>query len=119
MIAEVREALRDIVKPAGWDVYTFLPDDVNRVPCVVVGQLSMDVDAQLYAATAPVYVVGRRLGDEDSQSELDNTVDRVVELLGMYGQQVAVTHFEPVARVIAGQSYPAYRIDVAVGFSIC
>jgi len=116
VIIETRELLADALAPVGWDVHRFEPSSVDVVPCVVVGRPSMEIAANLYTITNPVWVIGRRMGDEDSALELDAVTDRAVNLLR---SAATVTMLTPALRAIAESTYPAYRIDCVTGQGVC
>lgn len=117
MISDVRKLLSEWLAHCDCEVWTHLPDDVNALPCIVVAQPTGIVDAQLYSLVVPVLVVARRIADAESQKELDDVTDRV--LSSLEGQDCAVLRFDPEARTIAGQVYPIYRLDVAIGVVRC
>lgn len=117
MIREIRASLAKGLAGLNVTVWTFLPDDLNEIPCVVVRQPTMQPDVQLYAATVPVIVVGRRLNDEDAQIELDDLADAVVAAIR--GPDVAVTTIEPGTVTVAELIHPAYSVTVAVGRVDC
>lgn len=117
MIAEVRELIATWLRPCGHEVWTYIPDDVNSLPCIVVAQPTASVDAQLYSLSVPVLTVARRFADAETQTELDDLTDKVLSALE--GQDCAVLRFDPEVRNIAGQVYPIYRLDVAIGVVRC
>lgn len=117
MIREIRAGLAKALAGLDVPVWTFLPDDLNEIPCVVVRQPTMQADVQLYAATVPVIVVGRRLNDEDAQAELDDLADAVVG--GLRGPDVAISTIEPGTVTVAELVHPAYSVTVAVGRIDC
>lgn len=116
MIPETRAMLAEALVSIGWDVHLFEPSNVELVPCLVVGRPSMEIHAQLYTITNPVWVIGRRLGDTDSAAELDTITDRAVTLLSSVA---SITLLTPGLRAIAESTYPAYRIDCVTGQGAC
>src|SRR5262245_59995512 len=94
MIVESRERLAGALAPLEWEVRTYEPSDVVEVPCVVVGRPTMAVEGtgqgSLFTITNPVWVMGRRLGDEDSVAELDAVTDQTLELVGTVSTVVNV-----------------------------
>jgi len=117
MIAEVRQLLSDWLKHTDRQVWLYLPDDVGSLPCIVIDRPTMTVDAQLYTFSVPVLIVSRRTTDMDSQVELDQLTDTALSCLE--GQDCAVLRVNPEVRNIAGQVYPAYNIEVALGVTRC
>lgn len=120
MIIETRQLLADALRPIDWDVWMFEPSDVASVPCFVVGRPAFVVEGtgqgNLYTITNPVWVIGRRMGDEDAETELDVFADEAVEALKPVA---AITALLPTIRLIADVSYPAYRIDCVTGQGRC
>jgi len=117
MIRAARKQLVAYLSTVDWEVYGFYPDDVTNVPCVVVGRPTIDLDTQLYAYACPVFVIGRRISDMDSQDELDAVTEEVIRALN--GPDIVVTHVEPAVRVIAELNYPAYVVTCAIGQLNC
>lgn len=116
MITASRQLLRAALTPIGWDVYDVEPSTVDLVPCIVIGRPAMEIAANLYVINNPVWVIGRRMGDEDAAHELDEVADRAMELLRA---ATMVTALQPGTRSIAENTYPAYRIDCVTGQGVC
>lgn len=117
MIPESRAFLASLVQKGGWNTHISFPDDVTQVPCIVVGQVSIDRADQLHTLTVPVWVIGRSVGNDDAQMELDEVTERVMELLD--DPQCTVQRVEPMSRFVGAQSFPAYRLDVLLGVVSC
>jgi hypothetical protein len=117
MIPEIRTALAKACEPCAWDVWNWEPMDANTVPCVVVGRPTLQAAPRpLYAFVVPVWTIGRRYLDADSDAELDAVTDHVIELLNHVCTVAAIA---PEYRTVADITHPAYRIDCAVGDGIC
>lgn len=116
MIIETRTLLAEALASIGWDVHRFEPASVELVPCLVIGRPSMEIAQNLYTITNPVWVIGRRMGDEDAALELDEVADQAVNLLRAAAH---VTMLTPALRAIAESTYPAYRIDCVTGQGVC
>src|SRR5262245_20718631 len=102
-------------------VYTFLPDDIAELPCLVVGRPTMRESrtAGVSTQTLTVTLLGRRISDEDSHFELDTLGDELYANLGgtksvHHGRlHLRCTLFVPGTVTVAGQEMPAYLADVA------
>lgn len=116
MINETRQLIADALKPSGFEVWHHEPSDVTSVPCIVIGRPSMEVSGNLYTISCPVWILGRRIGDQDSAIELDTVTDRAIELLRA---EAVVTALTPLIRTVAELTYPAYRIDCVTGQGMC
>lgn len=117
MIRETRTMLADLCDKGGWNTHIAFPDDVTQIPCVVVGRPAINRQDQQHALTVPVWTIGRAVGNDDAQHELDDVTDRILELLD--DPQCTVTFVEPLTRLVGSNTYPAYRIDVLVGVYVC
>lgn len=117
MITEFRQTIMELLTGSAWPVYMYEPDDVASVPLIVVARPTVDQDLQLYTATVPVIVVGRRDGTEDAQSELDAATSQTAYQLSSPDANVA--HIEPTITSIAELTYPSYRITVQMGTVQC
>lgn len=117
MIVEIREALAATLFDEPFDVYATKPDDIVDLPCVVVDRPTIEINVQHHVVTCSVVVVGRRDGSDDAQTELDTTTDRTASAIA--GPEFAVNRIEPATAVIADLTYPAYRITVSCGVTIC
>jgi hypothetical protein len=117
MITEIRQMIADALASAPWPVHPFEPDDVNELPCYVVSRPSLTFDVLDATATVPVYAIGRRLNDAESQAELDAATDAAWEAL--LGPSIGVVAVIPTERIAASVSRPAYRLDAVVGRIEC
>lgn len=117
MIEELRKHLSGYLVHADIETWDYLPDDPNMVPCYVVAKPTLAINVQLVEATIPVWVIGRRMSDEDSQRQLDALADKAIALL--QGSDVAVVRVEPGIATIGEASYPAYIVTCAIGARIC
>lgn len=117
MILEARQQIAADLKLGEYEVWDIMPDDVNSVPCYVVGRPTLDIDVQMVTFTVPVICVGRRMGDADAQHELDIMTDRAVDLV--QGPEVAVTRVEPSIATISELTYPAYTLTCVLGGVFC
>jgi hypothetical protein len=129
MISETRQALYDHLvplaqPPSGPSVSEalalrrWLPEDVTELPCAVVGRptaVRSREAAAIFDLLTPVYVIGRRLNDDDAQAELDIYTDLVFGRLtqpisGLAGR--TELRLDPSTVQIAEQTYPDYIITV-------
>jgi hypothetical protein len=105
------------LESAPWSVYSYKPDDVTDVPCIVVDRPSVNIDVQHHRFTTPLVVIGRRDGSEDAQIELDNVTSECARLLA--GPELGVVLIEPATATVAELTHPAYRITVVCGATYC
>ena len=122
VVATLATALPNV---AGWDV---IPDDVNELPCYVVGRpggrpanekIVMDLSLQ-------VFILGRRQQAGGSEDELVALADDVFTALGgtrgtksPSGEVVTVSRVDPRTLSIAGNDVPAYSIEVTASAATC
>lgn len=117
MITELRESLAaELVEMPG-EVWAHQPDDINAVPCYVIGRPTIEGDSNLLTVSLPVSVIGSRLSDEDSQAQLDRALDVVFDRLRR--SEFAIVHVDPTAQVVADKTYPAYLVTVQCGLNLC
>lgn len=66
------------------DVYGRVPDDVNALPCMVVGYPSATpaAEAAVFDRAATVYVIARRPDVDDAEGELVALTDEAFDVLG-------------------------------------
>jgi hypothetical protein len=103
-------------------LHHFVPDDVAELPCIVLGPPSLaDGEPGTFDLTCEVYVCGRRIGDADSQHELDQYADQIITILGgVKGRHnLAVTAATPQLVPVAGSDIPTYRITVETTVRNC
>jgi hypothetical protein len=115
-------ALPDI---ALWDV---IPEDVNELPCIVVGRPGgrQTATAVVFDLELTVFVIGRRHTAGRSEAELMALADQVFTVLGgtrgtrtPQGEVVGVTRIDPRELAIAGQNCPAYALEVEASATTC
>lgn len=101
-------------------VHSFLPDDVNEVPCLVVGRPSYypGREAGVDNLDVPLYVVGRRLHDEEAQVELDQWTDLVLvhamQRIPGPPQVSTAVRASPETVQVAGSDFPAYVVTLTL-----
>ena len=117
MITKLRRMVASNLENAPWPVYSYKPDDVNEIPCIVVDRPTIEINVQHHTVSLPVVVIGRRDGTEDAQTELDDTASEVARMLA--GPELAVERIEPATAGVAELVYPAYQITVACGVTYC
>lgn len=102
-------------------VQRWLPEDVEELPCAVVGRpayiQSPEISTGMLVSTL-VTVVGRRLSADDAQQELDQAMWQVMNALNLFKgfmdgtTRYQVTEATPELVSIANEEYPCYRIAV-------
>jgi len=112
----------------GFPVLRWLPEDVEELPCVVVGRPAYNVSPEIttgYQVTTVVTLVGRRATSDDAQQELDMAMWEVMNALNLFkgfmdGQQrYQVTDSVPDLVAIASEEYPCYRYAIDTQFVDC
>jgi hypothetical protein len=105
-----------------------LPDDVNELPCVVVGRPGgrQGRERVVFDLSLQVFVIGRRQQAGASEDELVALADSVFVALGgtrgtktSGGEVVACTRVDPRMLTIAGQECPAYTVEVEASATTC
>jgi hypothetical protein len=124
MLASTRSRLFDLIDGQGLlPTRRYVPDDVSELPCIVIGPTSLNPgrEAVVMEASVDVYVIGRRVGDDDSQSELDTYADHVLTILGgtRGRDQFAVQSSRPQLVTVAGVDYPAHVITATISVVTC
>jgi hypothetical protein len=123
-----RRAVSDLLKlKMTTPLYTFLPDDVAHLPCLVVGRPSIRESGTsgVMTTTLDVSLLGRRISDEDSQQELDALADQLFEALGGTRNmrsgaiQLRCTVLLPATVLVAGQEMPGYIATVSAEIVSC
>lgn len=108
-----------------WDV---IPQDVNELPCIVVGRPAgrQTSTAVVFDLDLTVFVVGRRQRAGESEDELTGLTDRVfVALGGTRGTKTPAREVIAVTRVdarniqVAGNEIPAYTLEVEASATTC
>lgn len=118
MIGRLRAMMAEpLITPDGPSVFTYKPDDITDVPCIVVDRPSIVLDVQMWTVTGQVVVIGRRIGSRDAQDELDALTSWAMGALA--GPDLAVQRVDPSTATIAEHTYPAYTITVACGVAVC
>jgi hypothetical protein len=127
-IVEFRRQLRDLLRSEGpVPVYGYLPDDVAHLPVCVVGRPSTVESGTpaVMTQSLDVMLLGRRIADEDAQTELDGLGDEIFEVLGATrGVKVGADMFRCLevrsgTVSVAGQEIPAYSFTVARDIITC
>jgi hypothetical protein len=130
MLAEFREAvatIADTVRP-DLPLWSVLPDDVNAVPCVVVGlpAFSPGREQSIVDLEVDVWAVGRRQTAGDNESELLTLVGDMMTAFGgtrgtvaAGGYQLAATQGTSRVVDIAGQRTLAYLMTVTASAVEC
>jgi hypothetical protein len=121
VIGPVRAAVAALVATTGVPTYQWLPDDVAHLPCHVVGRPRVERSGTtpgLLTAELNVSLLGRRVGDDDAQAELDALGDQLFATLGatsfvQCGEfWLRCERFEPDTVFVAGVEIPAYVADL-------
>lgn len=132
LLADFRQQVVDLINsklPTPVAVWDTVPDDVNELPCVVVG-LPGATDtsvAVVYDLSLDVFAVGRRQGAGDSELELVALADDLWVLLGgtrgtaesAADPVVDVTRIDPRVITIAGNDCSTYVITVRMSAATC
>ena len=129
-IADLRRQLRDLMRREGnLPVYGYLPDDVAHLPCTVIGRPSIGESGTpaVMTMSVDVYVLGRRLSDEDAQAELDAYADEAFDVLGAtrgvkindQPQLARCVDVSPGTVNVAGLEMPVYSFSVAYDVMTC
>lgn len=123
MLAELRDDVAALLRPAfpDLDVYDRVPDDVNLLPCIVVGFPSASPstigEGVVFDIECEVYVIARRVDAGDPQGELVDLADAAwVALGGTRGtrstldrqRHVVVTRVTSQVVSIAGLDHDTY-----------
>lgn len=105
-----------------------IPEDVNELPCVVVGLPGTRQAAErvVHNLSASVYVIGRRTSAGGAEDELVDLADRVFLALGGTrgtkspgGQVIGVSRVDPRQLTVAGQEVPAYLVEADASATTC
>lgn len=128
-IGRFRRQLADLLRVEGsLPVYSYLPDDVAHLPVYVIGRPSTTESATpaVMTQTLDVFVLGRRVSDEDSQAELDAYADECFDVLGgtrgtKIGdrQGIRCTGVLAGSVIVAGAEIPCYSLSVATDILTC
>lgn len=126
MFTEFRGAVFDELhdKLASAPIWGQIPDDVNEVPCVVVGRPGGQEStgpAIVWDLTLPVHVIGRRTDAGGSEFELLTLLDDVMLALGgtRGTHDVRPIRMAPELVPIAGLDWPGYVITVEEPAATC
>lgn len=98
-------------------VWTFTPDNIAELPCIVVGPVRLDESSEgslVLDASLSVFVLGRRYGDEDSQIELDDYADKVLRVLGGIRGRGGISFLDSTPQLlnVAGNDIPTHTMTV-------
>ena len=128
VIATTRQVVYGLIDDAtSVPVYQWLPQEASEVPCFVVGRPDLDEGDMraLVQVEVPVYVIGRTAAsrDEDTQRELDQLADALVNLLWKPPKTEAMTlrltRMRATVVPIAATEYPAYTGYVVASTTFC
>ena len=128
VIATTRQLLFGLVDEATEiPVYQWLPQEANEVPCYVIGRPDIDEGDMraLVQIEVPIYVIGRSAAsrDDDTQRELDQLADALVNLLWKPPKTEAMTlrltRMRAVVVPIATTEFPAYQGTVVATTTFC
>jgi len=123
MIATMRQRVNAALAPSTLERHPYVPDDIAVLPCLVTGPVSISESETptAFDLTTSIFVIGRRISDDDSQIELDSAADGIVALLG--GTRgvagLTVTACTPQLVNIASEDLPAYVIVVEATIIDC
>jgi hypothetical protein len=122
VIATLVAALPDV------PLWPVIPDDVNELPCVVVGRPGgrQTATAVVFDLDLTVFVLGRRQQAGGSEDELTDLADQVFTALGGTrgtrspgGEVVSVTRLDPRTLTVAGLDVPAYTVELESSATTC
>lgn len=130
MIVEARAAVAHHLDGSPWEVHAFLPDDIGALPCIAVLRPHLSPGEQrLTNAAVTVLIVGRRVGNDDAQAELDQVTDTVIARFGGLNHAVylesdlihrlALTDVAPRTVTVSGTDYDAYALTLDATFTAC
>lgn len=122
-VAEVLGAVLDL------PVYPVVPEQLNELPCVVVGRPSAGESntPTVFDVDLDAYLIGPNVEAGGSTSdELDRLADVVLDALGgtfavesSEGWSLGVTSVEPRSVEVAGTSFPTYLISIESSARTC
>jgi hypothetical protein len=121
VIVEFRRAVYDALGSSSIPVYLWPPDDVAHLPCHVVGRPAVresGLSAGLATLELGVTLLGRRIGDDDAQAELDALADELMKVLGgtrnreINGLHLRCVAMDPGTVTVAALEIPAYVATV-------
>lgn len=106
-------------------VHLYLPGSADELPAYVVGRPNVAEGDQsaVMATTVPVFALGRRLGDDDAQRQLDQLADLLLtrfwhpprtEGVGIRLQTITAGVIE-----VAGLDIPAYTASLLCTSTYC
>lgn len=128
MIVEFRASVHALLdRDHHLPVSLYAPDDVTLLPCLVVGAPTVRESRTPGVSTLslPVYVLGRRLGDDDSQAELDTEADLALSVLGGSKSRqsgsatLRCVSATPGVTTVAGADVPTYVLAVEAEYATC
>jgi hypothetical protein len=128
IIATTRQVVFGLIDEATViPTYQWLPQEASEVPCFVVGRPDVDEGdlRQIAEISVPVYVIGRTSSsrDDDSQRELDQNADLLVNLMWKPPKTEAMTlrltRMRAVVVPIAATEFPAYQGTVVASTTFC
>ena len=121
----MRTLVHGLLKDAPHPVHLYLPGNADDLPAFVVGRpnIAEGDQAALIGTTVPVFALGRRLGDDDSQRQLDLMGDLLLarfwtpprtEGVGIRLQSITAGVIE-----VAGVDIPAYTASLLCTSTYC
>jgi hypothetical protein len=130
MLSSYRAAIHDVLAFASnlsiavWDK---IPDNLNELPCVVVGRPGAvpSADSGVFEMTVEVFVIARRQQAGDYEKELLDLTDEVWTALGgttgtvADGYRLSLRGMLPRILTVAGEEIIAYAIGVITSESTC
>jgi len=129
MLTALRAAVAELLDTAfDLDVYDRVPDDVNALPCIVVGYPSAAPASEtaVFDREVTVYAIARRHDAGDAEGELVTLADEMfVELGGTRGVRSSDGLHLTVERVthrviqIAGLDHDAYLFTIESPVATC
>ena len=122
VVATLEAAMPDV------PLWPALPDDVNELPCLVVGLPGAreTATAVVFDLDLTIFVIGRRQHAGGAELELLELTDRVFGVLGgtrgtrtPMREVIAVTRVDPRLLTVAGLECPAYTVAVEASATTC
>ena len=127
-VTDLLDTELDTVPGGPVPVYGTYPDDLNEVPCVVVGYPAAREDTRsrvVFDLALEVLVIGRRVQAGDSESELTTLTDAVwvvfngTRAVKHATYSLAARALAPRLVTVAGAECPAYTITVDSSMATC
>jgi hypothetical protein len=130
MLSAYRAAIHDLLAAAanqGVAVWDRIPDNLNELPCLVVGRpaATPSADAGVFELVVEVFVIARRQQAGDYEKELLDLADEAWAVLGgtagtsADGYRLSLRGLLPRILTVAGEEIIAYAIGVITSESTC